>query len=475
MPGMAHVVLSLGLGVFLQRVTANGGEGGSKFTAKHTMILAVNSIFGPDLVGAPFPWTSPAYWFVHMSYGWLLVAVPLAFLWHLLTERVAWKGIRPTLVEEGRKPHAHLTLGQVYCLVAAGGLLHMFVDVIGHPSYLTFQGSANTPWGAIWFFGPNAWLSILDIWGTGLFPCGNTLGFWQTWLFTYLVVGGILFGGLLWWAYKSEKRMERFTVFAFLLYVIPLAIAYAVPANLGQVLAQFPAAIYMGPTQGAGQVPLNYFGSAFYLVGGEADFGVMVFFLGFFFLPLAFIYYSFKPRPGAGDVKAWALETFDLRDMGGVLKEKAVALGNMVNSKLVAPLRRKVAESKAKPKKPKEPKAPKAPKEKEPRKLKEPKPEPKPAAKPAPKPEPKPEEVPDAELPPDEAIDTPEEVSIQEAFQKVLSEAGAIKTKGDLVKAVKELLPDAPDAEVNKVFTLLKNEGKISYSRSTPTGYSWSG
>ncbi len=319
MPGFAHVVISLGLCVFLNRVT----EG--KFTAKHSVVVTLNSLFGPDLAGIFLPYTSAWYYFFHGSFGWFLMAIPVAYVWHLFMERVKWDGLRPSLVDFGEKNKPNLQYYQYWLLVAAGGFLHMFVDVIGHPTYINYAATGNPaePWGVLWFGGQN-FFGIYEIWGTGMFPCGNELGFWQSYVFMYGICGALIILGLLLYTHHGPRELMKFTAAILLIFMVPLTIAYAIPANYDVVGNNANWFGNLGPN------PDPYMGSAFYLVGGEADFGVMVYFLGWFFLPLIFIYYSYKELPSKDNIKTFFKDLFDFKGYADAVKRKLNAFMGMV-------------------------------------------------------------------------------------------------------------------------------------------------
>lgn len=292
MPAFAHILFAMGCSIFLNRVSKN------EFTAKHALVFTVNNLFGPDLMGLFFEWTSPWYFAFHMSYAWLLMAVPLAVIWDVFLNRVQWTKWKPAVVPRGSKEGAKINFLQIWLLVSAGGLGHMFLDTLGHPSYIPYAGQNQFPWGTLWFGGDN-WLSIVDIWGTGFFPCGNELVSQVSvagYIFTFGICGAIMLGGLLLYAHKGPRQLEKLFVASLLVFMIPLAIAYAIPldeASYAELLAL--DGFYAGRVDANGD-PL-YVGSAFYLTGGEADFGLMFFLLLWFFVPLLMLYYSYNELP----------------------------------------------------------------------------------------------------------------------------------------------------------------------------------
>lgn len=283
MPSFAHIIFALGLSVFLNKFS-NG-----KFTSKHALIFIVNNLFGPDLAGLFVPYDSQAYMFLH-GYGWFLMALPLVIIWDIAVNRSSWdseaKGLKKIKIFDPDKERI-MSIAQVYFLIAAGGIFHLFVDIIGHPSYIYYHGQENFPWGTVWFGGDN-YVSIIDIWGTGMFPCGNELGFWETYLFMYVFAGIVVGGGVLFYAHKSDEKLTKAFVILSIAYTLPLIIFYFIPDYSGFNVNAQEVAFYGDP---------DYVPSAYRLVGGEADLGVLIYLFLFFFVPLLLIYYSINDLP----------------------------------------------------------------------------------------------------------------------------------------------------------------------------------
>ncbi|MHA1150557.1 MAG: hypothetical protein ACTSR8_20245 [Promethearchaeota archaeon] len=276
MPGFAHLLIGLGISIFLYKVT----EG--KFTTKHMLVFTVNNLFGPDIASF-FPTIENYFWqgfeipeiyyFFHGP-GWVLIALLLTLPWHWAINHK----------EQAMK------IQQVYFLIVAGGLLHLFVDIIGHPSYINYNGQENYPWGVVWIGwdlrGNAIYISIIDIWGTGMFPCGNHFNFIETLIF-YPICMLVFFGVLFSYSHKSERNMIRSFIFLGVFFLIPLTIFYYIPDYSGfNITAE----------------GVNYYGnpenihSTYRLVGGEADFGVLLYFGVFFSIPFILIYYSFNDK-----------------------------------------------------------------------------------------------------------------------------------------------------------------------------------
>ena len=146
MPGIAHVAVSLGLSIFLYKITHG------RFSIKHAVIFTINSFVGPDIFGF-IDYRSELYVFFH-GMGWFIAAIPLTFVWSVYTRyHLSWKPFK-VWKRDPNKEYV-ITIPEVFCLVAAGGIFHQFMDLIGHPSYITYMGEANVPWGAVWFGGNN--------------------------------------------------------------------------------------------------------------------------------------------------------------------------------------------------------------------------------------------------------------------------------------------------------------------------------
>lgn len=281
MPAFAHVIFALGLSVFLNRFSSD-----RKFTAKHALIFIVNNIFGPDLAGIFVPYDSAAYWFLH-GYGWFVMALALVIPWDIFVNRTSWNSEknRPKFFDPDKK--RVMSMLQVYFLIAAGGIFHLFIDIIGHPSYITYGTQANFPWGTVWF-GDNIFLSIQDIWGTGMFPCGNELGFWETYLFLYGYAGIAVVIVVLLYAHRSDEHLFKAFIIFSIAYTLPLIIFFFIPDYSGFDVTAQGVNYYGDP---------NYIPSAYRLVGGEADLGVIVYIFLFFFVPLLLLYYSVNELP----------------------------------------------------------------------------------------------------------------------------------------------------------------------------------
>ena len=278
MPGFAHICITIGLSVFLFKITHG------KFSIKHSIIFVVNCMVGPDIFGF-LDYLDPLYLFLH-GYGWFVAAIPLTLFWMVFAQyHLQWKPFKAWKADATKEPI--ITIPEIFCLVSAGGIFHMFIDIIGHPSYIWLNGVPNVPWGVTWF-GDGNYFSIQDIWATGLFPCGNTFHFPE-----YLpVLISALGGALLLIMFVMQRSKKAFYLSSFLIiigYFTPLAISWFIP-NSGFNINQPGIVNYYGN-------PTGWVRFMFHLTGGESDLGTMIFFGLFLFVPLILLYYGYVGLP----------------------------------------------------------------------------------------------------------------------------------------------------------------------------------
>ncbi len=286
MATFAHILLSLMLSYILMKFS-NG-----KFGIRHAIIFSVNSMVGPDLFNF-LPYEGIffyIYLFLH-GYGYIIVAFLIAIpWWKAAGYHMEFKEKRLDIQKRCAEDPLIMDYLSVYCLVAAGGIMHLFVDLLSHPSYVAIGDNPRVPWGVVWF-GSDFFFSMEWVLGTGMFPCGNALGFSETWVF-YTITGALIVLLILFGLPKNNgQSYGKFMAMMFGIYYIPLIIAYLIPdANL--IALTHPEARYFG-YMGEGA----YYGSAFYLTGGEAELGVSVFVVLFLFVPLMFLYWSISGVP----------------------------------------------------------------------------------------------------------------------------------------------------------------------------------
>ncbi|HDZ19511.1 MAG TPA: hypothetical protein ENH75_14530 [archaeon] len=268
-----------------------------KFTTKHALVFTVNNLFGPDISSFlptvdSFLWGGvqiPEIYFFFHGYGWPIIALLLVFPWKLLLKTLSRKSKGADYEDSEFYKDTNLNLRKIYFLIVAGGLLHLFVDIIGHPSYITLGIQENYPWGAVWVGwttdGSPLWVSITDIWGTGMFPCGNRHHFFETYIF-YAICVIVFFGVLFIYAHKTETSMIKSFYGLVIFFLVPLIIFYFISDYSGFDINGQGVNYYGNP---------NNVHATYRLVGGEADLGVSLFFLILFFVPFLLIYKSIKP------------------------------------------------------------------------------------------------------------------------------------------------------------------------------------
>jgi len=184
----------------------------------------------------------------------------------------------------------------IYCLVAAGGIFHQFLDLIGHPPTIHYEEVGNiVDWGGVWF-GNDNWFNLDWVLSTGAFPCGNTFGFTLSNVFT--TVTAIILVLVVFFRVPKEqgKDFTKFAVILTLIYFLPLLIAYFIP-DPHNFIENNPIAYENYTGEG------SYYPSTFYLTGGESDFGVILYMLLFFFVPMLFLYWGTFGLPFGKDEK----------------------------------------------------------------------------------------------------------------------------------------------------------------------------
>ncbi len=294
------------MAIFLWKVT----EG--KFGIRPAAIFIVNNAYGPDLLGAFLPYDSGVYLFFH-GIGWPVIAALLTLLWYRIINGKIYKFrtgkswiSRIHMLEKEKR----MKYWQVYLFIAAGGLMHMFIDLIGHPSYIDAGTlGTNVPWGVVWF-GDNAFLSLDWVLSTGAFPCGNM--FVPVILLTIAYALCILLS--IYWGIHTRKFWnfaKGLLLVVSAMFVIYL-ISYFIVWPEGNAIFTDTYGNY------------TYYGNPstmpflVYLTGGEADLGTMAFMGLLFLLPLFMLYYGFKDLP-----KGEGSETAPFGDKNGAKEAPA--------------------------------------------------------------------------------------------------------------------------------------------------------
>lgn len=226
--------------------------------------------------------------------GWFLFAIPMTLLFYYMvngkvykfrTGKSAFSRVH-MLEQEKRMPY-----WRVYLFVAAGGMMHQLIDLIGHPSFIhSGDLGSNVPWGAVWF-GDNAFLSLDWVLGTGVYPGG----FFPP----VLAISAVAYSGFLlsiFWGIRSKNFMNlakgMLLVISALLVLFTITYFMAWPGADAWLKAEYMGDYTYYYWDNPNNIPLLV-----YITGGEADFGVMIFMGLFFFIPLIMLYYGFRDLP----------------------------------------------------------------------------------------------------------------------------------------------------------------------------------
>ncbi len=117
MPTLAHLILGGIIGVCLYYIS------NKKFSKYHILILFLCNYLGPDL-----GWVLGMGHFSHSYLGWLIFSIILAMPYHYFTKfSIKLKYHKTELIENNEH---HLSYLNTFYLVAAGGILHNYLDAI---------------------------------------------------------------------------------------------------------------------------------------------------------------------------------------------------------------------------------------------------------------------------------------------------------------------------------------------------------
>ncbi|MEX2681797.1 MAG: hypothetical protein Q6373_009355 [Candidatus Sigynarchaeota archaeon] len=141
MSGIFHAFFGLTIGLLIWKLS-EGKNGEKRFSLSLIFVFAINNYIGPDLGGIfkdigealnspPLVALGNA---IHSYTGFLLFALPYAIGWHLIL-----LGIDRTRIQAVKKvgnpnlePVNHVSYPKVLLMVISGGIMHHFVDCIGH-------------------------------------------------------------------------------------------------------------------------------------------------------------------------------------------------------------------------------------------------------------------------------------------------------------------------------------------------------
>jgi hypothetical protein len=150
MPGIFHACFGLTVGLLVWKLS-EGKNGEKRFSLPLIFVFAINNYIGPDfkailerigeaLGSPPLVALGEA---VHSYTGFLLFALPYAVAWYAILLGIEQARAR-SLVKAGiagSEPNLHASYPKVLLMVIAGGMMHHFVDSIGHSTKGTITGS----------------------------------------------------------------------------------------------------------------------------------------------------------------------------------------------------------------------------------------------------------------------------------------------------------------------------------------------
>jgi hypothetical protein len=250
-----HIGFALGFGALIM-VSTKGS-----FTATHCLLLALNGFFGPDIgsfISFCFTVTFPiiadqAMTWIHHSVGYIVIIAPvMAILSSKLSRKIInWKykksftiDLENVDIEQTNRDAVPLNMKDCYLLSVAGCLLHFQLDHIfeenGQDKFYRWILSTG------YFTRPTPPLSPVSVIFVGLSTLALFLGFAWIHLFSSSISKQSL----------TIRLKYTFTLFliVFSVYISFLIISQMIMGNIA-------------------------------VVGEEADLGVLVFIVGFHFLP----------------------------------------------------------------------------------------------------------------------------------------------------------------------------------------------
>jgi hypothetical protein len=142
MPGIFHALFGCVIGLLAWKL-AEGKNGEKRYSLALIFVFAFNNYIGPDL-GGIFMSLGEALGStaldalgqgIHSYFGFLLFALPYAVAWYAVLLGIEQSRIRNVnkLEPDGGKSVLHASYPKVLLMVVAGGIMHHFVDSIGHP------------------------------------------------------------------------------------------------------------------------------------------------------------------------------------------------------------------------------------------------------------------------------------------------------------------------------------------------------
>jgi hypothetical protein len=250
-----HIGYALGFGALI--MTSTKGS----FTAIHCLLLSLNGFIGPDIgsfinmcISSTFPiLADKAMSLIHHSIGYIMIISPImAFLSSRLTRQIInWKNSRSlnnnldnVNIEQTNENLVHLNIKDCYLLSIAGCLLHFQIDHIfeenGQDKFYKWILSTG------YFTKPTPPVSSFSVIFIGLSTLVLFFGFAWIHLFSPTV---------------SKQSLTIRLKYTLTLFLIIFSL-YLIFLIISQILLEKKA-----------------------IVGEEADLGVLVFIIGFHFLP----------------------------------------------------------------------------------------------------------------------------------------------------------------------------------------------
>jgi hypothetical protein len=141
MPGVFHALFGLTIGLLIWKLS-EGKNGEKRFGLPLIFVYALNNYIGPD-IGAIFKDIGEALGsapvlelgnVIHSYAGFLLFALPYAVAWYAILlgiEQSRRKNLERANLA-GSETDLHAPYPKVLIMVVAGGIMHHFVDSIGH-------------------------------------------------------------------------------------------------------------------------------------------------------------------------------------------------------------------------------------------------------------------------------------------------------------------------------------------------------
>ncbi len=116
MPSITHLILGSFLAISLFYIS-NG-----KFTKTHAFILILNNYFGPDI-----GWLIGLGYYTHRLVSWFFFSMALALFYYYIT-KFTFESDKLKKFEIIDLEKHKLSYFQTFCLVLAGGILHIYLD-----------------------------------------------------------------------------------------------------------------------------------------------------------------------------------------------------------------------------------------------------------------------------------------------------------------------------------------------------------